>query len=233
MPSQERREFAVNVSHELKTPIGALVLLAETLDSVANDPTQVRAFAEKVGTESRRLSKLIKEIIEISRLQGAESVLTAEEFATADAVAEAVDNARLAADTRAISLTLADNPNSVVVGDRDLIVMAVRNLVDNAVAYSDEGGDVTVSVSVTDEVVSISVVDRGIGISAEDQERIFERFYRTDPARSRETGGTGLGLSIVKHIAAQHGGDVELWSELGIGSTFTLRLPRLQEGIAE
>ncbi len=224
-----RREFAVNVSHELKTPVGALVLLAETIEAAADEPDTVREFAGKIGKESRRLSKLIQEIIEISRLQGTETVVERRGVDLADAAREAVDAAQVAAEARRIALSVASAEPALVLGDRDLLVMAIRNLVDNAISYSDEGRRVTVSVGRDDGAAAASVIDQGIGIAPADQERIFERFYRTDPARSRDTGGTGLGLSIVKHVAAQHGGDVRVWSKPDVGSTFTLRIPLQEE----
>jgi two-component system sensor histidine kinase SenX3 len=224
-----RREFAVNVSHELKTPIGALSLLAETIETASDDPKLVREFAAKMRREARRLTKLIQEIIEISRLQGGESVVDHYEVDIAGVVHEAFEGASLAAENKRITLVpdLRERPH--VLGDRDLLVMAVRNLVDNAVSYSDQGKRVTVSVTAKDDVVSIAVLDQGIGIDLKDQERIFERFYRADPARARDTGGTGLGLSIVKHVALQHGGAVSVWSQPSVGSTFTLSLPRFEE----
>jgi len=225
-----RREFAVNVSHELKTPVGALVLLAETIETAADDPDTVREFAGKIGKESRRLSKLIQEIIEISRLQGTETVVERRNVDLAEAAKEAVDAAQTVAQARRIDLAVASAEPAPVLGDRDLLVMAIRNLVDNAVSYSDEGRRVTVSVGRDGGAASVSVIDQGIGIAEGEQERIFERFYRTDPARSRATGGTGLGLSIVKHIAAQHEGDVRVWSKPNVGSTFTLRIPLQEEG---
>ena len=225
-----RREFAVNVSHELKTPVGALVLLAETVEGVADDPDMVREFAAKIGKEARRLSKLIQEIIEISRLQGTETVVEKRNVDLAEVAREAADAARLVAQARGIDVTVAAGAPAPVLGDRDLLVMAIRNLIDNAVAYSDAGRRVTVSVGREAGVVAVSVIDQGIGIPESEQERIFERFYRTDPARSRATGGTGLGLSIVKHIAAQHDGDVGVWSRPGIGSTFTLKIPLRGKG---
>jgi two-component system sensor histidine kinase SenX3 len=228
---QFRREFAVNVSHELKTPIGALVLLAETLNEVADEPAAVRDFASKIGLEATRLARLTQEIIEISRLQGADSVVEHRRVAIGAVIAEAVDAARTGAEARRITLAVATEPDSIVMGDHAMLVNAVRNLVDNAVSYSSVGGRVSVTTAVGDEVTEISVADHGIGIALQDQERIFERFYRTDPARARATGGTGLGLSIVKHIAAQHGGEVTVWSRRRVGSTFTLRLPRTQEDI--
>lgn len=221
---QSRREFAVNVSHELKTPVGALSLLAESIEQGADDPEMVRSFARKMRKESRRLTKLIQEIIEISRLQGGDTVMDHEEIWVADVVSEAIEGASLAAEAKNIAVTADVKTNPSVLGDPDLLTMAVRNLIDNAVHYSDPGSRVTVSCTATDTVASIVIVDQGIGIDAHDQERIFERFFRTDPARSRESGGTGLGLSIVKHVALQHAGTVDVWSQPGVGSTFTLKL---------
>ncbi|WP_296665500.1 ATP-binding protein [Demequina sp.] len=226
---QSRRDFAVNVSHELKTPIGALSLLAETIEEGADDPEMVRKFAKKMRKESRRLTKLIQEIIEISRLQGAGSVVEHEDLQLDGVVHEAVEAARLGADARQIRIVTDIKARPTVLGDRDLLVMALRNLIDNAVQYSDERSEVAVAVGARDGVASVTVVDRGIGIEPKDQERIFERFYRADPARARDTGGTGLGLSIVKHIAHQHSGSVSLWSEPGVGSTFTFKLSVHQE----
>lgn len=224
-----RREFAVNVSHELKTPIGALSLLAETIETAADDPVMVREFAAKMRREARRLSKLTQEIIQISRLQGGESVLDHEQIDVAGAIHEAFEGSALAAEVKRISLVGEFRSRPHVLGDRDLLVMALRNLVDNAISYSDPGARVTVSLTSKDDVTSIAVLDQGIGIEAKDQERIFERFYRADPARARDTGGTGLGLSIVKHVALQHGGAVSVWSQPGVGSTFTLSLPSYEE----
>jgi len=224
-----RREFAVNVSHELKTPIGALSLLAETIEAASDDPVMVREFAVKMRREARRLTKLIQEIIQISRLQGGESVLDHDEIDIAGVVYEAFEGAALAAEAKRISLVADLRSRPHVLGDRDLLVMELRNLIDNAVSYSDPGARVTVSVNSKDDVVSVAVLDQGIGIDAKDQERIFERFYRADPARARDTGGTGLGLSIVKHVPLQHGGTVNVWSQPAVGSTFTLSLPNFEE----
>jgi len=224
-----RREFAVNVSHELKTPIGALSLLAETIETASDDPVMVREFAVKMRREARRLTKLIQEIIQISRLQGGESVLDHDQVDIAGVVHEAFEGAALAAETKRISLVADLRERPHVLGDRDLLVMAVRNLVDNAVSYSEPGSRVTASVTCKEDIVSIAVLDQGIGIDTKDQERIFERFYRADPARARDTGGTGLGLSIVKHVALQHGGAVTVWSQPAVGSTFTLSLQRFEE----
>ncbi|MDM7855383.1 sensor histidine kinase [Cellulomonas alba] len=220
-----RRDFVVNISHELKTPVGALTLLAETVEDAADDPTAVRRFAGRMRSEATRLSALVQEIIELSRLQVA-GALGEPSLVDVDAVvAEAVDRARTTADGKHVRLEVGGQQGARVFGNHDLLVTAVRNLVDNAVAYSAEASHVGIGVRDKAGLVEIAVVDEGIGIPAADQERVFERFYRVDPARSRDTGGTGLGLSIVKHVAADHGGDVTVWSEPGRGSTFTLRLP--------
>ncbi|MBO1752962.1 two-component sensor histidine kinase [Actinotalea sp. BY-33] len=222
-----RRDFVVNVSHELKTPVGALSLLAETVEEAAGDPVAVRRFAGRIQTEATRLSALVHEIIELSRLQVVDALREAEPVDLGEVLSEAVDRARTKAVAREIAIDLGADPGVVVLGDRDLLVTAVRNLLDNAVAYSDAGTRVAVGTSVRREqgLVEVAVVDQGMGIPAEAQPRLFERFYRVDPARSRDTGGTGLGLSIVKHVATDHGGDVAVWSEPGRGSTFTIRLP--------
>lgn len=220
-----RRDFVANVSHELKTPVGAISLLAETMADSADDPDAVRMFAERMGAESTRLAGLVHDIIDLSRVQDA-TTMTSERIPVAEIVGEAVDRARLQAQARDVAIWARVSQDIDVVGDRALLVTAVRNLVDNAVRYSDGGTRVGVTVRVAeDELVEIAVVDQGIGIDADALPRVFERFYRVDPARSRETGGTGLGLSIVKHVAADHGGEVTVWSQPGRGSTFTLRVP--------
>jgi two-component system, OmpR family, sensor histidine kinase SenX3 len=220
-----RRDFTVNVSHELKTPVGAIALLAETMQDAADDPDAVRYFAERMRTESLRLGALVHEIIELSRLQVAGALQEVGVIEIDAVIDEAADRARIIAQDKEVNLTIASHTGLGVYGDHALLVTAVRNLLDNAVAYSDAGGQVGVGVSLNDGLVEISVVDQGIGIAPSQQQRVFERFYRVDPARSRDTGGTGLGLSIVKHVAADHGGDVRIWSEPGRGSTFTLRIP--------
>lgn len=221
-----RRDFVVNVSHELKTPVGALALLAETVEDAADDPEAVRRFAGRMQQEATRLSALVHEIIELSRLQVAGALEQVQVVDVDAVVAEAVDRARVKAEAKSVRLDVGGATGARVPGQHDLLVTAVRNLLDNAVAYSGEASHVGVGVRVQDDLVEIAVVDEGVGISAAEQERVFERFYRVDPARSRDTGGTGLGLSIVKHVAADHGGDVTVWSQPGRGSTFTLRLPR-------
>ncbi|WP_318244162.1 sensor histidine kinase [Oerskovia rustica] len=220
-----RRDFVVNVSHELKTPVGALALLAETVQDAADDPVAVRRFTGRMQQEATRLSALVQEIIELSRLQVAGALQAVTTVPVRGVVEESVDRARTNAQGKGIVLTVGGDLDAVVYGDHALLVTAVRNLLDNAVAYSGENTRVGVGVSVVGDLVEIAVVDQGIGISEGEQQRVFERFYRVDPARSRDTGGTGLGLSIVKHIAADHGGEVTMWSEPGRGSTFTLRIP--------
>ncbi|RZS62117.1 two-component system sensor histidine kinase SenX3 [Xylanimonas ulmi] len=220
-----RRDFVVNVSHELKTPVGAIALLAETVADAADDPVAVRRFTERMQREAQRLSALVHEIIELSRLQATGALSDVRTVGVSDVVAEAVDRARTTAAAKNIVITVGGGKDALVYGDHNLLVTAVRNLLDNAVAYS--GSNTRVGVGVTERggLVEIAVVDQGVGIAQSEQDRVFERFYRVDPARSRDTGGTGLGLSIVKHVAADHGGDVQMWSEPGKGSTFTLRIP--------
>ncbi|WP_062071404.1 sensor histidine kinase [Demequina sediminicola] len=228
---QTRREFAVNVSHELKTPVGALSLLAEAIEGNADDTEMVEDFAKKIRREARRLTKLIQEIIEISRIQGGESVIDHEVVPLAEVVEEVVEAAQVSAEARDVTVVADVSASPTVMGDHDLLVMALRNLVDNAINYSDRGSHVTVTLArdADTDVAVLKVIDAGIGISTENQERIFERFFRADPARSRETGGTGLGLSIVKHVVLQHSGVVEVWSKPTVGSTFTVRLTIHQE----
>lgn len=220
-----RRDFVVNTSHELKTPIGAMSLLAETVEQAADDPETVRRFALRIQTEAARLSALVQEILELSRLQAGDSMLDARVVPVRVLVSDAVDRARTGAAAKEIEIQIGPDCGARVWGDPDLLVTALRNLIDNAIAYSEPGTQVGVGTTVRDGAVEIAVVDQGIGIAQQDLPRLFERFYRVDPARSRDTGGTGLGLSIVKHVVADHGGEVTVWSEQGKGSTFTIRLP--------
>jgi len=220
-----RRDFVVNVSHELKTPVGAIALLAETMTAAADDPDAVRRFASRMQRESDRLSALVQEIIDLSRVQGSQAVETPVLVDVDAIVAEAVDRARLGADAKDITITVGGVVGTRAYGDVSLLVTAVRNLIDNAVRYSEARTRIGIGVREVDGLVEVVVSDQGIGITKTEQGRIFERFYRIDPARSRATGGTGLGLSIVKHVAANHGGDVTVWSNPGDGSTFTLRIP--------
>jgi two-component system sensor histidine kinase SenX3 len=223
-----KRDLVANISHELKTPVGALALLAETMEEAADDPEAVRRFAGRMRQEASRLTYLIQDLITLSRIQGAEPVPDPRPVDLGAVVAEAVDRCRMKASARGIELVASGEGELVVLGDEDLLVTALRNLLENAVAYSPEKTRVVIS-STRDgaSAAQISVTDQGIGIPERDLERIFERFYRVDPARSRATGGTGLGLAIVKHVMAAHGGKVSVWSKEGVGSTFTLRLPLL------
>ena len=220
-----RRDFVANVSHELKTPVGALTLLAEAAAEAADDPEAVRRFAGRMQAESERLTRLVQQIIELSRLQADELVHEPIRVDVAEVVDTAVDRVRTDADARGIALATRTAPDLSVVGSPDQILVAVSNLVENAVAYSAEGGRVAVMAGRRGDRVTITVSDQGIGIPPAELDRIFERFYRVDPARSRTTGGTGLGLSIAKHIAASHGGDISVWSVENQGSSFTLSLP--------
>jgi len=220
-----RRDFIANISHELKTPIGAVGLLAEAMGQASDDPEQVRRFAKRLTKEAERLARITQEIIELSRLQAADAITKPDLVDIDHVVAQAVDQNRVAADAHRITLKSGGAGGSQVYGDEPLLVTALHNLVANAIAYSPDGSRVGVGVNVTDGIVEIAVTDQGVGIPEEDRERVFERFFRVDQARSRHTGGTGLGLSIVKHVVQNHGGDVRVWSQPGHGSTFTLRLP--------
>jgi len=220
-----RRDFVANVSHELKTPIGALLLLSEAVLGAKDDPEAVTKFATRMQIESKRLTDLVQEIINLSRLQDSDPLSVPSELNVQDLVNEAIDQSQVGADSRKIKISTGDIANGVVLGDRDQLIMAIQNLVENAVNYSPEGTQVTVSSIVKNGIITISITDQGIGIPENEKERIFERFYRVDPARSRESGGTGLGLSIVKHVATKHGGDVSVWSVEDVGSTFSLKLP--------
>ncbi|MCC9067736.1 sensor histidine kinase [Arthrobacter cryoconiti] len=221
-----RNDFVANVSHELKTPVGAISLLAEALESSPDDEVTVRRFAKRMITESARLAALVQDIIELSRLQSKDVAVAGEAVDMNAVVAEAVERTRLPAHSKNITLAVGPHREGQVHGDAAQLVTALRNLIDNAVRYSPENTAVGIGLSVADGVVSVSVSDQGDGLSPEDQDRVFERFYRVDAARSRHTGGTGLGLSIVKHIVGNHGGEVTLWSAPKTGSTFTIRLPQ-------
>lgn len=220
-----RRDFVANVSHELKTPVGAIALLTEAVLDAAEDVAEVRRFGGKILRESTRLGQLVTELIALSRLQGAERLPDLNVVEVDAVVREALGRTTLSAESADIGIT-TDHPSGLLVeGDRTLLVTALSNLLENAVAYSPAGSPVSISRRLADGMVEIAVTDRGIGIAEDEQQRVFERFYRADKARSRATGGTGLGLAIVKHVAANHGGSVGLWSLPGTGSTFTLRIP--------
>ena len=229
--AETRRDFVANVSHELKPPIGAVSILAEAIEGAADDPDAVRHFSQRLTAESTRLSALVTQIIDLSRLQADEPLLRAEPVSVADIVDEAVSRHRELATTREVSLVARCDDDLWVLGDQSQLTEAIANLVQNAIVYSEPKARVAVSArrvhDVDTDVIEIAVADNGIGIGEADQERIFERFYRVDYSRSRENGGTGLGLSLVKHTCQAHGGSVDVWSKLGQGSTFTLRLPTL------
>lgn len=230
-----RRDFVANVSHELKTPVGALSLLSEAVMDASDDPEAVTRFAGRMQIEATRLTNLVQELIDLSRVQNDDPLEDAEPVRVDELVAEAIDRSRHTASTKQITMavggtTRADGTAGLHVwGNRGQLAAALGNLVENAVNYSPARTRVGIAARrVTapgGDQIEIAVTDQGIGISEKDRERIFERFYRVDPARSRATGGTGLGLAIVKHVAASHGGEVTVWSTEGQGSTFTLRLP--------
>ncbi|HEX4473361.1 MAG TPA: ATP-binding protein [Nocardioides sp.] len=224
-----RRDFVANVSHELKTPVGAIKLLAEAVGDASEDPEAVERFARRMLIESDRLTRMVQQIIELSRLQGDEPLEAPAVVDVDEVVKRSVDITVMDASSKHISVVTGGTPGLTVFGNEEQVSAAITNLVANAVAYSGNDSTVLVSTKPNDDMVEISVVDQGIGIPQDELDRIFERFYRVDPARHRSTGGTGLGLSIVKHVAATHGGDVRVWSLEGQGSTFTLSLPRSQQ----
>ena len=219
-----RTDFVANISHELKTPVGAIGLLAETLQA-EDDPEVAERLALRIQIESLRVGRTIEDLLELSRIE-IDSASIPESVAIGEIVQETVDRLRPAAEQAGIELTVIGADDCTTINcDRRQLVSALSNLVDNAIKYSDRGGAIEVVGEVTDGAVVLSVVDHGIGIPARDLDRVFERFYRVDQARSRQTGGTGLGLAIVRHVAANHAGEVEVASRLGEGSTFRLRLP--------
>lgn len=225
---QMRRDFVANTSHELKTPVGAVSLLSEAIESAADDPEQVRNFAGRLQAEAARLALLTSRIMNLSRLQAADEFTDEREVAIDEVVAAAAEAHAIQADSAGVEIIRGGDRGLFVRGDAQVLSEAVGNLVANAIAYSPKSSHVGIGVRAVDGVVEIAVTDRGIGISEADQERVFERFYRADQARSRRTGGTGLGLAIVKHAVQRHGGEVRLWSRPGRGSTFTIRLPLIE-----
>ena len=220
-----RRDFVANVSHELKTPVGALSLLAEAVQAASDDPDAVQRFSARMQVESQRLSNLISDLVDLSRLQSVDPLKDSEVVEIDHVVTEAIDATKLLAHAREIEVVTGEPGHTVVLGNEAQLIMALRNLLTNAIAYSPPHTRVAVAARDDGLIVEVSVTDQGIGISDAEQPRIFERFYRVDPARSRITGGTGLGLAIVKHVCANHGGECSVWSVEGAGSTFTLRLP--------
>lgn len=224
---QMRRDFVANTSHELKTPVGAVSLLAEAIESAADDPAQVRIFAARIAAEAGRLGQLTGRIMSLSRLQAEDGLTKVGPVAIDEVIASSIEGHVVQADSAGVELARGGDRGVWVRGDAQILIEAVGNLIANAIVYSPRGSRVGVGVRAEDGVVEIAVSDQGIGIAEADRERIFERFYRADEARSRRTGGTGLGLSIVKHATQRHGGEVRLWSRPGRGSTFTIRLPRI------
>jgi two-component system sensor histidine kinase SenX3 len=227
-----RQDFVANVSHELKTPVGALALLAEAVLDAADDPHQVRQFGNKMLREANRLGTMVTELIALSRLQGAERLPKLATVEVDEVVREALERCRLAAESANIEIAVDSTSGLQVTGDATLLVTALSNLIENAVAYSPPGSPVSVSTRPANGFVELAVTDQGRGIEPEYQDRVFERFFRVDQALSRSTGGTGLGLAIVKRVAVNHGGDVELRSRPYAGSTFTLRIPVEQQHCA-
>lgn len=227
-----RRDFVANTSHELKTPVGAVSLLAEAIESAADDPPQVRIFAARLSAEASRLALLTSRIMNLSRLQASDE-LTEQDVSIDEVVASALDAHAIQADSAGVEVVRGGSRGLYVRGDAQVLSEAVGNLIANAIAYSSQGSSVGVGVKAADGIVEIAVTDRGIGIAEGEQDRVFERFYRADPARARRTGGSGLGLSIVKHAVQRHGGEVRLWSRPGRGSTFTIRLPQIEAPAAD
>ncbi|NDH64940.1 MAG: two-component sensor histidine kinase [Microbacteriaceae bacterium] len=222
---ETRRDFIANISHELKTPIGAISLLSEAIKDAEGDPVMLEKFTKSLRKEAKRLAALVNDVIQLSRYQSVEMQSHVEMVDLAAVVEEAVERNSFKAEQKNIKINFLAPSGITVVGDQEMLIVALKNLIENAVIYSEENDTVGVGLRVNDDVAEIAVTDNGVGLDAEEQNRVFERFYRVDPSRSRETGGTGLGLSIVKHVALSHNGEVRVFSKPGVGSTFTLRLP--------
>jgi two-component system sensor histidine kinase SenX3 len=220
-----RRDFVANVGHELKTPVGALALLAEAIEGAADDPEAVQRFAARIAHESERLARLVRELIDLSRLQGGDPLPALAPVEVDRVLAEAVDRTRMAAGAKRLEIAVGGQSGLVVQGVESQLTTAVTNLLANAVAYSAGDNRIALAARARSGFAEIAVTDSGIGIPRKDRHRVFERFYRVDQSRASSTGGTGLGLAIVKHVASNHGGSVTVWSEEGLGSTFTLRIP--------
>ena len=224
-----RTDFVANLSHELKTPIGGIAALADTMTG-ETDPQVIERLTARIVDESYRLSRIVDDLLDLSRIEfgGAEDW---EPVTVSDVINEVVARMQHEAKRAGVAIETKSVAGVRVVGDRMQLVSALQNLVSNAVKYSGDGKKVQVEVQATPELVSILVIDQGIGIAAKDHQRIFERFYRVDRARSRSTGGSGLGLSIVRHVVSNHGGTVTVVSEEGRGSTFTIVLPRAESSV--
>ena len=229
-----RKDFMANISHELKTPIGAVGLLAEAMENSLDQPDVLAKLVKNIGKEAKRLSALVKDIIQLSRIQSAANVTSTDVVNLIDVVKDAIDRNSWRSEKSGIEVVFTSAKDKVqVYGDAEMLTVAVKNLVENAIIYSNKGDQVQVVIEAGDDIAKILVKDSGIGIPKEEQARVFERFYRVDQSRSRETGGTGLGLSIVKHAAISHLGDVRLFSKPGVGSTFTLRLPTVAKKVVK
>jgi len=220
-----RRDFVMNVTQELNAPVAEIAELAQALNVGADDPALVKESSARLVADAKRLAGLVEELLELSRVQAAGALFDSETIHLREVITEAVEREQKAADAKNIRVTTAGAEDVLVYGDHDLLVRAVRNLIDNAIAYSPNNSRVGVGVSEKAGFVEIAVVDQGMGIRPEEQTRIFERFYRTGRARSQVSDSTGLGLALVKHIASGHGGEVTVWSAPNAGSTFTLRVP--------
>lgn len=225
---QVRRDFVANTSHELKTPVGAVSLLAEAIESAADDPAQVRIFALRISAEAARLGQLTGRIMSLSRLQAADGITDFTPVSIDEVIAASIEAHAVQADSAGVELLRGGDRGAFVRGDTQILIEAIGNLIANAIVYSPKESRVGIGVRIDGEIVEIAISDQGIGITESDRDRIFERFYRADEARSRRTGGTGLGLSIVKHATQRHGGEVRVWSRPGRGSTFTIVLPRIE-----
>jgi len=222
---ETRRDFIANISHELKTPIGAISLLSEAIKDAEGDPVMLEKFTKSLRKEAKRLAAMVNDVIQLSRYESVEMQSHVEMVDLAAVVEEASERNSFKAEQKNIKINFLAPSGITVVGDQEMLIVALKNLIENAVIYSEENDTVGVGLRVNDDVAEIAVTDNGVGLDAEEQNRVFERFYRVDPSRSRETGGTGLGLSIVKHVALSHNGEVRVFSKPGVGSTFTLRLP--------
>ena len=227
-----RKDFMANISHELKTPIGAVGLLAEAMENSLDQPEILAKLLRNIRKEAKRLSSLVQDIIQLSRIQGTSKIAISKHVNLISVVREAIDRNSWRSEKHNVAIEFESEKRNVdVIGDAEMLTVAVKNLIENAIIYSNAGSSVAVVIEVANELAQIRVKDSGIGIGKEDLERVFERFYRADQSRSRETGGTGLGLSIVKHAALMHQGDVQLFSKPGIGSTFTIRLPMVDKKV--
>ena len=220
-----RRDFVANISHELKTPIGGISILAEAISEGSDDPELVKNFSARMKIEAERLTDLVQEIIDLSRIQDQNTALNSENFSLNQLIKDAINQSKVYADKRKVQVNFTSENEIEFYGDQKQLLIAISNLVENAISYSPERTTVNVVLKQNENIAEIAISDQGVGIEESELQRIFERFYRIDPARSRETGGTGLGLSIVKHVISNHGGEVQVWSVPGTGSTFTVLLP--------